>query len=219
MARLTSFLSARWIVLALFAWTVAAYAIAVLLIPSFGPPFIRQRLAELPFAVIGHIAGGAIALFAGAFQMNAALRARFLRMHRWSGRVYVGAVLVGGLGGLTLATRSQGGLVTHVGFGLLAVLWIATTAAAYWYIRRGDVTTHRRWMIRSYSLTFAAVTLRIYLPLALVSGIPFIEAYQAIAWLCWVPNLLVAEWWLLRPGGPAHEFAQGHGIIKVGRGA
>jgi hypothetical protein len=54
-------------------------------------------------------------------------------------------------------------------------------------------------MIRSYSLAFAAVTLRIYLPIAVaVMRIPFDQAYPAIAWLCWVPNLIVTEWWVLR---------------------
>jgi len=53
-------------------------------------------------------------------------------------------------------------------------------------------------MTRSYALTFAAVTLRIYLPLSQVAGIPFEPAYQTIAWLCWVPNLIVAEWLILR---------------------
>ena len=55
-------------------------------------------------------------------------------------------------------------------------------------------------MIRSYALTLAAVTLRIYLPGALALGVPYDLAYPPIAWLCWVPNLLVAEWWLLREG-------------------
>jgi hypothetical protein len=40
--------------------------------------------------------------------------------------------------------------------------------------------------------------LRIYLPLSQVYGIPFEPAYQTIAWLCWVPNLIVAEWLILR---------------------
>ena len=53
-------------------------------------------------------------------------------------------------------------------------------------------------MIRSCSLTLAAVTLRIYLPLSQLAGIPFAEAYQAVAWACWVPNLVVAEWRVLR---------------------
>ena len=53
-------------------------------------------------------------------------------------------------------------------------------------------------MIRSYALTLAAVTLRIYVPVGLALGVPFADAYQAISWLCWVPNLVVAEWFVLR---------------------
>ncbi len=58
-------------------------------------------------------------------------------------------------------------------------------------------------MIRSYALTFAAVTLRIYLPLSQIAGMPFDPAYQTISWLCWVPNLIVAEWIILRQRAPA----------------
>ena len=50
----------------------------------------------------------------------------------------------------------------------------------------------------AFSLAFAAVTLRIYLPLAQAAGIPFAVSYPIISFLCWVPNLLVAELLLLR---------------------
>lgn len=62
-------------------------------------------------------------------------------------------------------------------------------------------------MIRRYALTFAAVTLRIYLPLSQVAGLPFDPAYQTISWFCWVPNLIVAEWIILhqRQGESIHE--------------
>jgi hypothetical protein len=40
--------------------------------------------------------------------------------------------------------------------------------------------------------------LRIYVPLSGPLGIDFLTAYQAIGWLCWVPNLLVAEWIIRR---------------------
>jgi hypothetical protein len=191
-----------WPLVVVLAAIVSAYAAAALLVPSFRPPLVRARLAVMPWAVAGHISGGALALFTGAFQVNARLRALFLNIHRWLGRVYVLAVTVGGAGGLVMATRSDGGLVTHVGFGLLAVLWLSTTAMGYWWIRHGDQIGHRRWMLRSYALTFAAVTLRIYLPIALTAGLPFIDAYQAISWACWVPNLIVVEWWLLQPARP-----------------
>jgi len=123
------------------------------------------------------------------------------------GRTYVICVLLGGVAALALATMSQAGLPTHVGFGLLAVLWLVATGTTYRRIRAGDQASHRRWMTRSYALTFAAVTLRIYLPLSQVVGIPFDAAYQTISWLCWVPNRVVAEWLILhvRADAPMNE--------------
>ena len=48
-------------------------------------------------------------------------------------------------------------------------------------------------MIRSFALTFGAVLLRVYIPISQMMGIEFMTAYRAIAWLAWVPNLIVAE--------------------------
>lgn len=184
--------------MAVFAVLVGAYAVALLFVPVMRPPFMRDRFATLPLVAAFHVSAAGIALALGAFQLNARLRSRFLPMHRWMGRGYVIAVLLGGVSGLALARVSQGGLPAHVGFGLLAVLWLTATTIAYRQIRAGDQVSHRRWMIRSYSLTFAAVTLRLYIPLSLVAGIPFESAYPAISWMCWVPNLVVAEWLILR---------------------
>ena len=62
-------------------------------------------------------------------------------------------------------------------------------------IKNKKMKDHRNWMIRNYSLTYAAVTLRIWLPLFIVLfGIEQFElSYAVIAWLAWVPNLIVAE--------------------------
>ena len=66
---------------------------------------------------------------------------------------------------------------------------------AFLSIRAGDVTRHRQWMVRSYALTLAAVTLRIQLPFyQAVLGLSFDDAYAIVAWFCWIPNLVVAEW-------------------------
>jgi hypothetical protein len=48
--------------------------------------------------------------------------------------------------------------------------------------------------------------LRIYLPLAMVVGLPFEAAYSVVAWLCWVPNLLVASF-LVRDRAPVASTA------------
>src|SRR5262249_27630693 len=94
---------------------------------------------------------------------------------------------------LALAPFTKGGIVAHLGFAALGLAWLATTARAYALARRHRWPQHRRWMIRSYALTLAAVTLRIQIPLAIVAWMPFETCYPVIAWSCWVPNLLVAE--------------------------
>jgi len=115
------------------------------------------------------------------------------------GRVYLTAVLIGGTGGFMLATMAVGGLVARVGFVLLAALWLYSGTQAYLAIRRGDVENHRQWMVRNFSLTFAAVTLRIHLGILTAGfGYSFDEAYPTVAWLSWVPNLVIAEWFLVR---------------------
>ena len=96
---------------------------------------------------------------------------------------------------------SEEGLPTHLGFGILAVLWFASGFEAYRMIRGGNIEAHRRWMIRNFALTLAAVTLRQYMPLMLFAfDWPFRHSYIAVSWLCWVPNVLVAEWMVRRRG-------------------
>lgn len=183
-----------WSLMALLAFAVAGYAVAIVLFPAARPPFVRDLFAAWPIVAPVHFLGGALAIVLGAFQVNSGLRARYLTIHRWSGRMYLLAVAAAGAAGLAMALTSIAGPVARLGFALLALLWLGTSLAAYLSIRKRDVRAHREWMIRSYALTLAAVTLRIYLPVSLISGIHFMIAYPIIAWMCWVPNLLAAEW-------------------------
>lgn len=146
-----------------------------------------------------HVAGGAIALALGVFQL-VTWRGPRRWWHRTAGRVYVAACIAGAIGGFWLAATSSTGPAGRLGFALLAVVWFATTSLAWRKAVAGDFAQHRRWMIRSLALTFAAVTLRIMLPLAPLTGLDFHTAYQAIAFLAWVPNLIVIELWLRLKG-------------------
>ena len=146
-----------------------------------------------------HIAGGMGALLAGPWQFSKSLRARSLGLHRWMGRFYLVEVALGSIAGFAMALVSEEGLPTHFGFGLLAALWFFTGLQAYRMVRQGDIAAHRRWMIRNFALTLAAVTLRNWMPLMLFAlHWPFRASYIIVSWLCWVPNLLVAEWFLRR---------------------
>ena len=181
---------------------VALYALGAYSLQPLGtglPPSMQLNFAVHKAAVYTHIFAAAIALLLGPLQFSASLRRRLTRFHRISGRLYLLGVLLGGLGGLQLSLHAQGGLPARAGFFCLATLWLYTAVRAFAAIRNGNVVAHRRWMVRNFALTFAAVTLRLYLPSAGALGIPFELSYPVIAWACWIPNLVVAEWCFNRP--------------------
>lgn len=180
------------------AFGVGLYALGNALSPALRQDFVINMIDEASAAgTLLHFLTGGVVLIIGAVQFSAGFRSKYLHVHRMFGRIYVVGCIVGGFAGLYLAFYSTGGIVSHWGFGMLAVSWIVTTSMAYRHIRAGNVRIHQDWMIRSYALTLAAVTLRIYLPISQISGFEFEESYQAIAWMCWVPNLIVAEWFII----------------------
>ena len=186
-----------WALMSFLAVGVAGYALAMVLVPGSRGEFVVDMFADDPLATHAHLLGGAIALSLGAFQFSQRLRTRHLGLHRWMGRTYVIAVAIGGVAGLYMALTTPGGSAAQFGFSCMAIAWLITTAMAYIRIRQKDVLRHRMWMVRSYAVTLAAVTLRFYFPIGLMNGYPFESVYPVLAWICWVPNLLIAEWVLL----------------------
>lgn len=164
------------------------------------PDVIVGNAFRLPWLIV-HAASASTALLVGPWQFWSRLRTRRPGVHRVMGRIYVAACLAGGATGFVLALGASTGPVSTAGFGLLAIAWTYSTAMAWRLAVRRQFAAHRRWMIRSFALTFAAVTLRIYSPVAAALPIPFEGSYRAISFLCWVPNLLVAEAWLRRGRG------------------
>ena len=179
---------------------VAGYAVIAYTLLPLGSLVHNEMQVNFEANRIGiyaHVFFSALALTLGPFQFAKYLRRKHVRVHRWLGRLYLGlGVLVGGLSGLYMSFFAFGEAISKLGFAVLAQLWLFTGFKAYQAIARGKIAEHRSWMIRNFSLTLAAVTLRLYLPLSMAAGIEFLFAYSIIAWLCWVPNLLLAEWHL-----------------------
>ena len=159
-----------------------------------------------------HICGAATAVAIGPFQFLPRLRRGHARVHRAVGITYLTAATIGGLAGLGMAPTAYTGLVASLGFGALAVLWLACTWTGFAMVMRHRFADHRRWMIRSFSLVFAGVTLRLILGSYIaVEGsvhrwLSFHTVYMAASWLCWVPNLALALWFTrTRPASTAHQ--------------
>ncbi|MFP3832320.1 DUF2306 domain-containing protein [Chryseobacterium sp. SIMBA_028] len=143
-------------------------------------------------AFFAHIIFGGISLFIGWRQFGSKFRNKYIRIHRSIGKLYVVSVLISSVSAIYMGFYANGGVVSSAGFVCLGFIWLITTLIAVIQIRKGNVVKHQQFMIYSYACTFAAVTLRIWLPvLKSITHDPD-NSYIIVAWLCWFPNLLVA---------------------------
>ncbi|PDZ04147.1 hypothetical protein COE20_05585 [Bacillus cereus] len=192
-----------WFVVTCFAFLVASYIVVqYFIMDGFQTGLVKVKLmfgsklsAFWYMMLFIHITTSIVALVIGPFTLSTTFRERNINRHRIIGRIYMVGILLGGFSGLYLAFYATGGLVAKLGFGLLSVFWLTSAYQALNGVKNKKIKEHRNWMIRNYSLTFGAVTLRIWLPLFIVLfGIERFElSYAIIAWLAWVPNLIVAE--------------------------
>jgi len=162
-------------------------------------PVIQESFQDRYLILYIHIIPSMFALLLGPLQFAAGLRARHPKVHRNLGKLYLfGGIFVGGPAGFYLAMKSFAGLSAQLGFGLQSVLLMTTGVLALAAIRRRDFAVHREWMIRNYALIFAAVTLRVNIRIFVLMGYELPDFHWLNAWLCWVPNILVAEWLIRR---------------------
>ncbi|TXK76014.1 DUF2306 domain-containing protein [Paenibacillus sp. N3.4] len=188
-------------ILAFLALAIGAYALVL-----YGSPNeIREQSyvmakGSLPdlwyFVLWGHAVSAGVALVIGWLQFVKRLHHQAPNIHRAIGYVYSAMIIIAGLTGIYLAFFANGGWFAQVGFGTLSVLWLYTLFRGLKsIIVERDPTEHSRWMKRNYALTCAAITLRIYIGLAgAFLGLPDTnDTFFVIAWMAWVPNLLIAE--------------------------
>jgi len=139
-----------------------------------------------------HIILGGIALLIGWIQFNKKFRKKNLALHKKIGKVYVFCCLISGIAGFYIALHATGGISPKFGFTAMALFWFFTTLFAFTSIKKGKVIKHQKLMIYSYAACFSAVTLRIWLPILTINLGGFLPAYRIVAWLSWVPNIIVA---------------------------
>jgi uncharacterized membrane protein len=194
-SRFVPLLAKGWLIIGLFVAITVCYGVVVL---AVGVPLpLRPSFDARPLCFQLHIACGGVSLVVGILQFSARLRRRFVQWHRRLGILYLVMVLISGSAGFLLSFSAATGTTAAWGFRLLSVFWIVATCLAYFNIVRLNIARHREWMIRSYALTLAAVSLRIELPIGLMAtGGAFDVVYPVIAYACWIPNLVIAEGWI-----------------------
>ncbi|MDQ2721553.1 MAG: DUF2306 domain-containing protein [Bacteroidota bacterium] len=163
-----------------------------------------------------HITLGGVALLIGWTQFSIKQRTNRLKLHRQIGKVYVIAALFSSVAGIYIALYAQGGIIASVGFICLGLIWFYTTLKAYIEIKNKRIDEHQKMMIYSYAACFSAVTLRIYLPALTILFHDFIKAYLLVAWLCWIPNIIVAYFLVKRLQSRKYKVAVDNRIVANG---
>ncbi len=189
--------SGYWLV-AVSSWAVVGYALFSYLILEPGStvhPQMKIVFSQHRIGILAHVVGASFGLLLGSLQFAERLRLARPRLHRLTGYLYlVLGVGVGGVAGLYMAQYAFGGLTSKVGFASLAVLSLICGSMGLFNAIKQRFAEHRLWMLRSFALIFAAVTLRLYLGLFFAAGYAFPEFYPLLAWISWIPNLLIVEW-------------------------
>lgn len=160
---------------------------------------IKQDFINIPLylpAFYIHVFTAILALPAGLTQFSKFIRKQFPHIHKLNGRIYVfSIVLLGAPSGFFIGIFANGGISSQLAFCTLAVLWIWFTFQAFQKARQKKFKDHQAFMYRSFALTLSAITLRAWKYVLIGAFHPRpMDVYQIVAWVGWVPNLLIAEY-------------------------
>ncbi len=147
-----------------------------------------------------HVFSSLLTVCAGFTQFSGYVLKHHKKLHRLVGRIYAYDILLVNVpAGMIMAFYANGGIPSKTAFIILDCLWFLFTYKAVAAARVKDIKKHQRFMIRSYALTFSAITLRSWkIILSHSFTIDPVTLYMIDAWMGFVPNLLFAEWLIRR---------------------
>ncbi|CAH0136954.1 DUF2306 domain-containing protein [Chryseobacterium sp. Bi04] len=155
---------------------------------------VQDRPEYLVFFYI-HVYTSIFLLFTGFL---AILRKDFgiRNFHRNIGKVYIFLILIlAAPSGIYMGFFANGGYLSKISFVILGSLWWVSTYKAYQFAKQKKFKEHKQWMWRSFALTLSAITLRMWKVIIVYLFHPNpMDVYQIIAWLGWIPNILLIEY-------------------------
>ncbi|MCF8496665.1 MAG: DUF2306 domain-containing protein [Alphaproteobacteria bacterium] len=196
--------------LPLFLKIIAAMTMIVLPVPVFNlldlefysntevaSAFFKHYFILNNLLLLIHIGAALPAIVLGPLLLHTALRKQKPKLHARLGKIYITACLISAVTVFPLAISHRLGFVPQLGFGAMAVSWFTLTYLAYGAARARDFTAHKRWVLRSYAMTFAFVhvnlTYRLFLPYDSLSIIS-VKVFQSM--ISWQANLMCVEIYL-----------------------
>ncbi len=163
----------------------------------------QTEVSEIPFYLTFfyiHVYSAIFVLLAGFTQFNSSILKRHPKIHKQIGRLYVYIVLFfAAPSGLFIGIYANGGLFSQISFVTLAILWFLFTLNGILFVLKKEIEKHQQFMLRSFALAFSAITLRLWKVILVYLFQPSpMDLYQIIAWLGWIPNLLIIEFYIYK---------------------
>ncbi|HEY2352443.1 MAG TPA: DUF2306 domain-containing protein [Candidatus Acidoferrum sp.] len=163
---------------------------------------LDDLFARYPLLTLVHILPGMLFMILGPLQFSSTIRARHLRWHRWSGRVFIVCGLVIGITALIMSfgMPAIGGVNQAAATALFGTFFLFALCKAFWHIRHREVALHREWMIRAFAVGLAVATIRpmigIFFATSRLSGLTPHEFFGTAFWLGFVLQFMAAEVWI-----------------------
>jgi len=173
---------------------------------------LDDLFAHHPKLTLIHIVPGLLFMLLGPLQFSSSIRARHLRWHRWSGRVFVACGFVIGITALimSLGMPAIGGVNQAAATTLFGSYFLVALSRAFWLIRRREIAMHREWMIRAFSIGLAVATIRpimgIFFATSRLSGLTPREFFGIAFWIGFTLHLMAAEAWIRATQSPRRQF-------------
>jgi len=163
---------------------------------------LDQVFARHPFLTLIHVVPGFLFMILGPLQFSQTIRARHLRWHRWSGRLFVGCAVIIGISALVMSFTMQsiGGVNQAAATILFGAFFLVALGKAFWHIRRREIAMHREWMIRGFAVGLAVAVIRpiigIFFATSRFSGLTPYQFFGTAFWIGFVLQLMAAEAWI-----------------------
>jgi uncharacterized membrane protein len=159
---------------------------------------VEAWFADAAWLTLVHVTAGCVFLALAPFQFSTGIRQRYPRIHRITGRIALIAAIPTVASGLLFAALSPfGGVAADAAIYLFGTIFVVALWRAYAAIRRGDITTHREWMLRLISIGAGIATVRVVsIPLLVLTGRPPLELLAASFWIGLGVTYVAAELWI-----------------------
>jgi hypothetical protein len=173
------------------------------LVAGLAMPTAQDWIANIGIGV--HFVTGTVLVLAWPILLSARIRTRHRSVHRWMGRVYVSAGLLAGVGGMSfILTHGAYTPAASIAFAIWGAVLMLSAVMAYLHARAKRFELHRAWAIRLFAMVLGSwvfdLEFRAWKDLTGGAGIGTGTTSglfdYAILYLFFVPNLLVAEFFI-----------------------